>query len=213
MHCRFRPKTGEAIRVSQPPPSLPGSCHAKSWQFSSPLGVQKVSEIHSFLDLIHAKSPTRFHEDPLKLTPRTAGLRTSNDHPPFGNGFRARHARGCAHHGAGGAVSVHAARANTIAAAAIGRTANHQRAVGQESGTRSLSADPAQYFCRPPYAVSQRGDGLRIARAPAKGLYEHLRALNRAARTLVRESESPPRCRQRTRITDQPRSKRRAAAE
>ena len=133
----------------------------------------------------YAFAPQRAPVHNLKITPRTAALRTSNDHPPFGNGFRARHARGCAHHGAGGAVSVHAARANTIAAAAIGRTANDQRAVGQESGTRSLSADPAQYFCRPPYAVSQRGDGLRIARAPAKGLYEHLYALNRAATTLV----------------------------
>ena len=133
----------------------------------------------------YAFAPQRAPVHNLKLTPRTAGLRTSNDHPPFGNGFRTRHVRGCAHHGAGGAVSVHAARANTIAAAAIGPAANQQRAVGQKPITRCSSARPAQYICRPPYTVSQRGDGLRIARAPAKGLYEHLRALNRAARTLV----------------------------
>jgi hypothetical protein len=31
---------------------------------STPARNAKVSEIHSFLDLINAKSPTRFHEDP-----------------------------------------------------------------------------------------------------------------------------------------------------
>ena len=128
----------------------------------------------------YAFAPQRAPVHNLKITPRTAALRTSND-PPFGNGFRTRRARSCPQHGAGGAVSVHAARANTIAAAAIGPSANHQRAVGQKPITRCSSARPAQYICRPPYAVSQRGDGLRIARAPAKGLYQHLRALNHAS--------------------------------
>src|SRR6516165_2329686 len=80
----------------------------------------------------------------------------------------------------------HTARADTLAAASTGSAAAHQRAHGQEPIIWCSSADPAQYICRPPYAVSQRGDGLRIARAPANGLYEHLRALNRAARTFVR---------------------------
>jgi hypothetical protein len=33
---------GEAIRIPQPPPPLPSSRHPKSWQFPSPLGMQKV---------------------------------------------------------------------------------------------------------------------------------------------------------------------------
>jgi hypothetical protein len=33
VYRQLGPKTGEAIRIPQPPLSFPGSCHTKSWQF------------------------------------------------------------------------------------------------------------------------------------------------------------------------------------